>query len=867
MLIFDSIVSFFIEKSADKLIESQKDRFQKKEIENKIRERSERYFSENFYQVPISNEFDYDRLNDYLYKNLEGRVAACFNAVEHKQREFFKEQLFKEAYVYAEADTREKRNTVQCYIKSILNIIENTFIERVEDMDWFLAGCMVDDIQKNVKELLNDYSMQLKDFIRYHNSFADTIDSIVQHFDIENEYHYLSKNIYFQGRKDTFAYLDNFLSAPDELLFAVITGQGGIGKSKLMYHYMLREISNSEWKIVFPTQKLIELFANQHNEWYYPKNLLVIIDYAGEIPEVVGKWINILNNINKHPVKMRIVMLERQGIVIDENGTKSFPDWYNQIKEAGGQNFDKLLYERQFYTLKTLNQDDLFALMNNIADNQGKIISQEDKIVIYNRAKELGGPENIGRFTTPLMIILLTDAFLDAKNLSHLNTKKLMEYIIGKFRKHWLKTICNNDKARYDSLEKLLVYATATNGWDLKPLPEPLADASAVFLNHYKRTNLKLILSEISEKTNSEMSLPPLEPDIVGEYFVLWYLSENTTNTNYNDFMKLLWSRPVHFTYFLNRCITSYLCDKDFDSLVDGEYSLFGEWSPAYLQSILLVNLSAQLPLERCRKVVRRLAELAKDERYSDNQDIVHRYAAGLYNLSNNQDVLEREATMERLGELAKDGRYSDNQEIMHRYATGLYNLSNNQGLLERGATIKRLGELAKDERYRDNQEIVQEYAKGLFNLSNKQDVLERAHTIEKLAELAKDESYRDNQEIVLRYAKGLFNLSNKQDIIECMGTIERLSELAKDEEYRDNQEIVLRYAKGLYNLSYKQDVIESEATVERLAELAKDERYRDNQEIVREYEKALVNRSNKQDVLEGEAAVEWLSELAKDER
>ena len=857
MIITDSIVGFFIEKSVDKILGKQKDEYQKRNLEKKIREYSENFFTERFHQISLLEEFDYEGLNTFLYENFEGKLFACYNAPEYKQRIFFKEQLIREAYQYARADTKNKQDAVYFYVQSILYIIKNTLLKRVDEMEWFLAGCVVTDVQENVKGLLNSYSKQLNEFIRFHNSFADTIDSTIHHFDIENEYHYLRKNIYFQGRKDSLEYLDNFLSAPDELLYAVITGRGGIGKSKLMHHYMLRGTSDLEWKIVFPTHKQIDQFINQHIEWNYPKNLLVIIDYVGEISDIIGKWINILTHTNKRPLKMRIVLLERQGIVVDINGMKSYPYWYKKISESAGHNFDKLLYEGSFYSLGPLDESDLFLLMNNIAHNKEKVISQQNKIKIYKQAKEWGSSNNPDQFTTPLMIILLTDAFLDKNSLKHFSSSTLMDYIITKFQNYWLKTICDGDKVLYDSLEKLLVYATATGGWDIKPLPGPLAEASTIFLNHYRKTNLKLILTEINEKANQDNFIFPLEPDIVGEYFVLWYLSETTLTTYYNDFIKLLWSKPDHFSYFLNRCISSYLCDDDFYDLVEGEYSLLGEWCPVDLRVTLLVNLSKEFPLDKCKKIIEILSDLLCDEWYQNDQEMMTKFAKGLFNLLINQDSPESKETLDRIAELARDKKHDNNHDIIYIYASGLASAILGQHGSDHEEIIKRLAELAHDRRYSNNEKIILTYARGLYaNIIVKKGV-DCEEIIKALAELMN--RFSGNQDIVSTYALGLVLIIRGLEDQEAKKMI--VKKLARlEEEYSDNLQIALSYARGLTSIIVKQSEPDSVETIKELARLA--EKHSDNQDLASSYVTGLMFRANK--VIEGDEIVKELARLAE---
>ena len=697
MALLGNIRGFVFGQAADKLLEKYREKAERNALEQHIEAFAAQYYEKQFSQVPLDQEFDFGGLNGFLCEHLEDEVAACFNAPSARERSFFKGQLLEKAYEYAAAATCERRNAVYAYVQSILAIIEEFFIERVDDKSWFLAGRVVDDIQAIVQKLLADRSAEIMRFIAYHGSFADMVDSVAHPVDTSNPYHFLNKNIRFQGRQDDLAYLDGFLADPAPLLFAVVTGQGGAGKSKLMHHYMLRETGNLEWKIVFPNQAQIERFAERHTEWNYPKNLLVIIDYVGQQPEIVGRWISLLNGTTqaKRPPRMRIVMLERQGIESNPQKAEGTPPWYEQMRKAGGHNFEALLYQQQFRALGPLTQEDLLVLVGNIAENQGKSLPENTKRDILAHARKMGGDLGADRFAIPLILILLTDAVLGGSPLGQLNPARLMEYIIKKHRVHWLNVLCGGKEERFHHLEMLLAYATATGGWELQPLPPPLAEASAGLLRG-GRAALQAVLSGVSETATQGDTLPPLEPDIVGEYFVLDFLFEHAVDPEFfGALVALLWSTPKKFAYFLDRSIQSYLCDSKFACLVEGSSSLFrfADAKSAYWQAILLVNVTAKLPPERRKGIVGKfeLEALANDELYRDNKKTVLEDAKGIVDLTyDKRDVADAAATVDRLEALAKDARYSDNQDIVLRYANGLYNFASKQDTADRAITDRK---------------------------------------------------------------------------------------------------------------------------------------------------------------------------------
>ena len=65
-------------------------------------------------------------------------------------------------------------------------------------------------------------------------------------------------------------------------------------------------------------------------------------------------------------------------------------------------------------------------------------------------------------------------------------------------------------------------------------------------------------------------------------------------------------------------------------------------------------------------------------------------YASGLVNLIYKQTTAQAEVTIKKLAELAADSRYSNNQKIVKEYARGLVNLSAVQTAEQAEVTINK---------------------------------------------------------------------------------------------------------------------------------------------------------------------------------
>lgn len=320
-------------------------------------------------------------------------------------------------------------------------------------------------------------------FIEYYGSFAKYIDSITpepfQRNSIKTplglnwRFRYLNPEIGFVRREKQFQLLDDFLDREDPFLSLAITGYGGIGKSRLLHQYKLELRSNTEWKALIADRSAIDrICSSNFTEWKYPKKLLLVFDYAGENTEQIGKWIQAVCNSTARPEKIRIVLLERQGLT-SNNDQPIQPRWYQQMNKASGYSLEKIQYqygndpkENGFYELPRLSKDEMLQVMDKLPNSKRKLTTEE-KEQIYEKIAGFAKDFNDERFNTPLIALLSTDAYLNGEAL--LNPEQLMSYVIERDKDSWkraLKGYPEPDKL-VDALERTLVFATATGGCDI----------------------------------------------------------------------------------------------------------------------------------------------------------------------------------------------------------------------------------------------------------------------------------------------------------------------------------------------------------------------------------------------------------------
>ncbi|MCI8363607.1 MAG: hypothetical protein HFG34_01455, partial [Eubacterium sp.] len=479
--------------------------------------------------------------------------------------------------------------------------------------------------------------------------------------------------------------------------------------------------------------------------------------------------------------------------------TEVNPMWYEQLLVVhSSDDIRAMLYtadkDSAFLELPVLPDEALKQIIQDYAEATRKVLSEDDRQQILEYCKKIEKNQQGTCRPRPLILLFIVDAWDPEDKHHRWDIQELLLKIIHRYKKHWETVLCKGNKNVYRAVERLLVYATATGGWRIKdPLPEYLQkDLAAVEEFCIKRDKLDQLFRSVNEKFEWDGILSPLEPDLIGELFVLEYLQ----NAFEAEKMIEAFNTSKKYLLFLFRSIVDYADVDQYASLFsDGLEVLLKESLVREIPELyagVLLYLTAVQKEEYARVTLEHLEKLALDSQYANNEEIVLMYAKGLVNYALKQEVKEAELTVKKLESLAGDSRCAGNEEIVHEYAKGLFNLAFKQEEKEAELAVKKLEKLAGDSRYANNEEIVLVYAKGLFNLALKQEEKEAELAVKKLEELAGDSRYAGNEEIALLYTKGLVNFALKQEAKEAENTVEKLEKLAGDRRYAGNEEIVL---------------------------------------------------------------------------
>lgn len=640
----DFIVNTFFEKEKTRI----SPKIDVKELEETIQKFSEEYFRNSASEQDLLQEFDFQGVNNYLSGCLKETVFAALLCQEYDRRECIKDTLYEKAYSFGNAKTNAARKAVYHYVTCILEIVKRYLLNKTDNGTQFLGTTLQDEVIKKIKETEENIIRKIKETVEYEKSFAQKMNQIVNEKKgyEQNVFHYLNASIGYYGRQKEQQILDDFLDCEEQTQLLALTGDGGMGKSKLMYHYMEQQEYRRDWRIVWLRKQDVEELCGYHS-WKYRKNLLMIIDYCGEVAEGIGKWVDKIANISSSclPPKLRIILLERNGVSESSRGEPLYPYWFQILTgmDAQARAVKKWLYPKQkmgmrtdgFLELSPLEDASLKQMLGDLALSKEKKLSEKEKEEIIAYAKKIEKKESNAR---PLIVLFVADTALDKKEYYRWNIQKLIYHTLKKSRNHWKQTLCKHDED-LESLEWMLVYATALGGWNTGKVPDEPFGQYARHLQKKGHRNLRAIIQGVNGNAEYEEILRPLEPDILGEAFVLEKLLDIVYfKDQWEEVLGVLWKESDQFVRFLMRAIDTYYEEEHFAELFQEEMECLmpmdenaGEYRMRllfeYVKSLVDDAMQNLKKVEKNTEKVRGVFEKYSEEKYPEEKGIRLEYA------------------------------------------------------------------------------------------------------------------------------------------------------------------------------------------------------------------------------------------------
>ncbi len=898
--IIDSAMSAVADLLVNNLYKGIKGGIEERHLRSAIDEYSRKYFKEKYDFFQFKEEFDFNSLNEWLADKLHRIIAI--ESQFYSIRTHYEIRLIQEACAvsikFGDPNADIRGYHVNIYVTGVLHVVREHLIEKVSQNEKVLAGLISDDIKKNIECEVRELEDRLLYEINYRNSFEEMIDSIEFYDNSTSGFSYHNKEIRLQGRVEECLALDRFLSADQSVLFWAVTGPAGTGKSKFVLEYVRRKREDPNWRICYLKKDAGHIDKiRAFTSWEYPMNLLLVVDYAGSCAESLYELLVAIQVSRRS--KLRLLLIERQGIEKDKQGQAIEPDWFYRLhgsksvySDSGSSVIQKKYNDSvypDFLCLDQLTDEMLSSMIDDYSAHVKKRkLLEEEKALIFTFVKSIECKEETNNETSisarPLFILFTTDAVLNNNTYRDWDQTALVGYIIERNKDYWKNTVCKKDMPLYEAIEKLLVYTTSTLPWERgKKLDEPFNEATAL-INSLSNTDAARLFCGISDNAGYDGFLSAIEPDIVGELFVLGYLHDLRETSYLDAFFKFTLQHEEQDNYFcsffefLRKCIEDYgnhqvlggFIIYMIDQLLNLSISNKARISLTHLLALMIEKQDITVAKELIRHLEVLLGQQLQNEQLAENYatglvnlafkeyasigaDIIDRFEmlsrqwqknekiAYLYSISlvivlttNYQvDLMEKKNYLLDILRTKEAIRNSGNQESERHYVELKSTTLNRQGEKIAKAACYYLENLSKQ--WPENELIAVEYAQGLvmqtYMIDESHVVAEKIHCLKSLLEL-----WPKNEEIAVGYSRGLISLSYLQDVDGVLETIQCLERLLLH--WLENEAIALSYVKSIKILVNKQKSLLTPETVYRLEELV--QQWSANEKIAQEYAKYL---------------------------
>lgn len=753
-----TLVENFVSEQEGKIKDFINKKKEEKSLEKRLKESSKRFFDEKIENSLRIEEIDFPALNEYVKEELCKQIKDILLELDLNKKEKDKEIFLNSCINISGAETENEKRTVKLYVEIAIDIIKSFFVgENPESL-----RVLFSEFSENIEKYIDKSTEKIKEAVKNSmdkNSFEYLIDSINPKTQSTSPFHFRNDIITFRGREEEQEEIFRFLNDKEYLRWMAITGDGGSGKSKLMYHMTQRLESGNDWKVIWLEDESLKSILEK-TEFKYSKSLLFICDYGGQFSEKLRTLINTIDSFRNDDSgkKIRLIILEREGFT-ENCGDILEPMWYKSFR--GGLKEDDHVDSTAFYKnkslkLNSLNDDDFKRIVKDYLAEKKKSLSDEKINTVIKKAHEIDNRKTGAR---PLILLFVADAVADGNEAENWDLNKLVEHVINRYEDHWKNVICKGDRKLYEAVKEITVYATAVGGWDLrnKKIGEPIKSAIDLFFRKVNDKNM--FLCSICEKDKSDGIWSPFEPDLIGEFFVLEFLRnkiENYDEDYVSDFSKLCWTKGNKFWWFLYRCSQNYRKRKKFKKIFVNGMEIFEteDEENAVMYSYIIDSMIDYKSEKETCILLGRLKNLCN--KYPEQKEFKKIYSEKFGEFVIDKNGVLNKKSIDDLEEFCIEN--AEDENIQAVYSNVLCELIEHQIYPETEKTIEKLEILA--ERNRNIESIQIDYAYALYSLSCRNEYPEIVKIMKKVKNLS--EKYPHLKDIQIHYKNCINNLIEK---------------------------------------------------------------------------------------------------------
>jgi Tfp pilus assembly protein PilF len=473
---------------------------------------------------------------------------------------------------------------------------------------------------------------------------------------------YISRSTTFSGRTDEMRLLESFIGAQEKFLWWIITGPAGAGKSRLALE--LCEAVQGAWYAGFLSRT--DSFSDWSN-WMPAQPTLIVIDYiAGRAAAVSDLVLHLATRQNTLPRRVRVLLVERE----------LAGSWWPDYMREGSFSENVLMVSSQFgfpIRVGKVGHSTLANLVSEVSERFGVKLSTQEIARMVELTKMI---DPVGR---PLFAMIATAAQLAG------TPQGVIGSILQREMSRWRVLI--PDAEEREKVLNLLTLTTVLGGF------APVGSLGAACWNsvsallpnaHFFDDRL---FRELAGGSIGESTLPSLQPDLVGEAFVLARLKGTAgMQRSTRELITAGWLHdPEAVSQFVGRAVTDFRGDPAVSILQEpvSETELQRElWS-----RMIADLLTAQVDSEDAQGALNlaSLRELA--HKYPHELRLQRNRATAEFNFGN---LLFQEGQYERADEqfslaieLAEDGSDTQANSLNNRGIARLYVRSKKDGLAD----------------------------------------------------------------------------------------------------------------------------------------------------------------------------------------
>ena len=434
-------------------------------------------------------------------------------------------------------------------------------------------GSRLDVLDANVNELFQGLQSDLQSY--YSAIFEPPLSWNLQPADsgadqsAVDAIRYNSGRYQFAGRESELALLKEFLgsctvaSEVEAFKWLLITGPGGEGKSRLALR--LTQSLDPVWKA--GRLALSSLRKFEPEKWRPRQPTLFVIDYPAQSPGHVHELLsNLQCNAASYDFPVRVLMLER-----DATG-----EWYETVFTPGSASsavlahcFRRAEFEHGL-ELQPLQPNDIVQAMRSRFEDA--CLAPPADSILLNAARRVDArmiQTNQGEQPYPraLFAIAAAEIMVRASQSGETDVRKLVEELdrqsvldslIRRDRDtRWRLMPSGADAASLELHENLLALASMCMGLDRGRLAEAISDEARKLLPDLTLKGTWPLSTNLMQSMSGGAHgyFNQLEPDILGEYFVLRLMEQgNLLESDKRCLINAAWQiSPIEMAEFLKR--------------------------------------------------------------------------------------------------------------------------------------------------------------------------------------------------------------------------------------------------------------------------------------------------------------------------